>query len=131
MIALLDGNLLVALVVADHVHHQRASDWFLDFTGTIATTPSTQGTLLRLLLRSGASAIEAFSVLDSITSIEHHEFWPDNFAYSSATLRNVTGHRQVTDAYLAAHVRARNARLITFDRGLSLVHPDVVDLLTP
>jgi hypothetical protein len=35
------------------------------------------------------------------------------------------GHRQVTDAYLAALARQQGGRLVTFDAGLAVLHPDV------
>ncbi len=129
--ALLDGNLLVALLVSDHVHHDASQQWFDGFDGIIVTTPTTQGTLLRLVVRSGASVTDALSVLTSLTALANHEFWPDDMQYSQQQLRNVTGHRQVTDSYLAAQARQHNGRLVTFDRGLSIIHPDVTDLLSP
>lgn len=44
-------------------------------------------------------------------------------------MTGVVGHRQVTDAYLAALVRHRGAQLATFDRALAALHPDVTALL--
>jgi uncharacterized protein len=41
----------------------------------------------------------------------------------------IRGHRQVTDAYLAALARKHGAKLATFDQALALVHPDVAVLL--
>jgi predicted nucleic acid-binding protein len=41
----------------------------------------------------------------------------------------VIGHRQVTDAYLAALARQRGGRLATFDAGLAQLHPDVAQLV--
>jgi predicted nucleic acid-binding protein len=41
------------------------------------------------------------------------------------------GHRQVTDAYLAALARAHRGRLTTFDEGLVAAHPDVAVLVGP
>jgi hypothetical protein len=35
------------------------------------------------------------------------------------------GHRQVTDAYLAALARHHGGRPVTFDKGLVALHPDV------
>jgi uncharacterized protein len=37
----------------------------------------------------------------------------------------VIGHRQVTDAYLAAPARDRNGKPASFDNGLVALHPDV------
>jgi uncharacterized protein len=37
----------------------------------------------------------------------------------------VLGHRQVTDAYLAALARHHKGKLVSFDRGLAALHADV------
>lgn len=131
MTVLLDGNVLVALAVADHVHHEPAVRWLgaLEASGSFATTPITQGTLLRLLIRNGVTASDALAVLGGYTCDHRHEFWPDDRGYDSSALRGVIGHRQVTDGYLAALARGRSGRLATFDAGLAITHADVVHLL--
>jgi toxin-antitoxin system PIN domain toxin len=128
-VTLLDGNVLVALAVSDHVHHDVVRRWFGATGDPFATTPITQGTLVRLLVRGGMSARAALAVLDGITGHRRHEFWPDDRHYDAGALRGVVGHRQVTDGYLAALVRARGGRLVTLDRGLAVTHADVVDRL--
>ncbi len=131
MTTLFDANVLIALVVVEHAHHERARSWFGAHADQFATCPVTQGALLRHLLRSGADLTEAADVLGSVTSSARHEFWPDDLGCGDVDLRGVVGHRQVTDAYLAALARARNGRLATLDRGLALLHPDVALLLEP
>ena len=56
MTVLLDANVLMALLIDDHVHHQAAENWFVGMTGGFATCPITQGSLMRLLIREGQSA---------------------------------------------------------------------------
>jgi uncharacterized protein len=128
---LLDGNVLVALAVVGHVHHPAAERWFDARSSPFATTPITQGTLLRLLVRNGLAAQPALTVLEGITGDARHVFWPDDRPYDRGALRGVLGHRQVTDAYLAALARAQGGRLASFDQGLAAMHADVVDLLVP
>ena len=53
MTVLLDANVLIALLVDDHVHHAAAENWFAGLDGNFATCPVTQGSLLRLLIREG------------------------------------------------------------------------------
>lgn len=130
MTVLLDGNVLVALTVQEHVHHEAVVDWFAGDTRQFATTPTTQGTLLRFLLRAGLDASEAIAVLDAVSRHERHAFWPDDAPYHAATLRGVVGHRQVTDAYLAARARDRGGRLATLDRGLAVAHHELAELIT-
>jgi uncharacterized protein len=126
---LLDGNVLVALAVADHVHHDAAIRWFGAGDGPFATSPITQGTLVRFLVRQGLDAADALATLDAICAHGRHVFWPDDRPYDAVALRGVIGHRQVTDGYLAASSRARRGRLATFDKGLAITHADVVVLL--
>lgn len=128
MTHLLDGNVLVALSVRDHVHHQVARDWFTGGS-RFATCPLTQGTLVRFLVRTEVAPEDAVAVLRRITDHGRHEFWRDDVPYTSVDLTRVIGHRQVSDAYLAQLARAQGARVLTFDRGLAALRPDVADLL--
>lgn len=127
---LADGNLLIALTVVDHIHHETALAWFEHDEPDLATCPITEGTLLRFFLREGYSAIEAMAVLDTIRTQEWHEFWADAIPYDASLLSGVIGHRQVTDAYLVGLARHRGALLATFDRGLAALHGEHVQLLT-
>lgn len=129
MTALLDASVLISLVLPAHVHHQRTRRWFGSDTD-FATCPVTHGALVRMLVRQGASAKHAQEVLGLVLGHARHEQWWDDVSYVDVDLRAVTGHRQVTDAYLAALARARSARLATLDRGLVAAHPDVA-LLVP
>ena len=129
MTTLLDANVLVALIVSDHVHHDAAENWFAGVDDSFATCPITQGSLVRLLIRGGQSAEDAHAVVTALTGNSRHEFWPDSVAFTDFTLRGVIGHRQVTDAYLAQLARANGGTLATFDRGLVALHPDVAELV--
>jgi uncharacterized protein len=126
---LLDANVLIALVVEEHVHHGQAEAWFVATQTGFATCPITQGILMRLLIREGQSAESARSILREITSNSRHEFWPDNASYHDIPVAGIIGHRQVTDAYLAHLARSYSARLATFDQALAKLHADVADLV--
>lgn len=128
---LLDGNLLVALADAAHVHHDPASAWFAAGAAPFATCPITQGTLLRMLLqfKAVADAAAAVDFLRSFIRHPRHLFWPDDLSYADIAWKGVLGQRQVTDAYLAALARARGGRLATLDRGPAALHADVADLV--
>jgi hypothetical protein len=126
---LLDANVLISLVVDDHVHHASAEAWFSGHTESFATCPVTQGSLMRLLVREGQTAAAASSVLRGVAGNTRHEFWPDDVAYTDVPTAGIVGHRQVTDAYLAQLARRHAARLATFDRALSTLHADVADLV--
>lgn len=125
---LLDANVVIALVLDEHVHHNRAEGW-LDDVPAFATCPIIQGALVRTLLRRGDTAGDAVGTVRELCADPRHEFWPDDLPYAEVRMTGVIGHRQVTDAYLAALARAHGGRLATFDEGLAALHPDVVDLV--
>ena len=125
---LLDGNVLVALVVPEHVHHASARSWFRT-TGSFATSPTAQGTLLRLLLRSGSGIEPARQVLAAVVAHDRHVQWLDDLPYGDVDLSHVLGHRQVTDAYVAQLARSRGGLVATFDEAFAQVAPDVAVLL--
>lgn len=129
MTVLLDANVLIALLVAEHVHHKPAEAWFEGVTGPFATCPSTQGSLMRLLIRDGQPAATARNVIRDMSAHPRHEFWPDDVSYSDVPTAGIVGHRQVTDAYLAQLTRVRHGRLATFDEGMAKLHHDVVDII--
>lgn len=129
MTVLLDANVLIALLVDDHVHHAAAEKWFADMSGNSATCPVTQGSLMRLLIREGQSAVAARAVISQTAASPRHEFWADDFPYTDVPVHGIVGHRQVTDAYLAQLARGRGSRLATFDQALAKLHGDVADLV--
>lgn len=76
-----------------------------------------------------ATSGEAIQILESLTTSPHHLFWTADFPFTTAMLRGIIGHRQVTGAYLAEMARVRGAKLATFDRGFAALHPDVAELV--
>jgi uncharacterized protein len=126
---LLDANVLIALLVADHVHHEAAENWFVSMEGNFATCPITQGSLMRLLIREGQPAAAAGDVLDGTIADPRHEFWCDDVPYTDVPVAGIIGHRQLTDAYLAQLARARGSRLATFDQAMAKIHHDVAELV--
>jgi toxin-antitoxin system PIN domain toxin len=129
MTVLLDANVLVALLVADHVHHDAAENWFVGMEGNFATCPITQGSLMRLLIREGQPAAVARDVLDGTIANPRHEFWSDDVPYTDVPVVGIVGHRQVTDAYLAQLARSRGSRLATFEQAMAKLHHDVAELV--
>ncbi len=129
MTVLPDANVLIALLVDDHVHHVAAENWFVGISGSFATCPITQGSLMRLLIREGQSAATAQAVFNGATGDARHEFWPDDTGYADVPIQGIISHRQVTGAYLAQLARARGSRLATFDQAMAKLHNDVADLI--
>ncbi len=130
MTTLLDANVLIALTVLEHAHHDAAETWFAGIGDErVAVCPSTEGSLVRALIRAGVSATDAQTVLATMHNGDRYEFWPDTISYRDVPMDGIIGHRQVTDAYLAHLARNRSGRLATFDQGMAKLHTDVVDLV--
>ena len=113
----------------EHVHHEAAERALASGDALFATCPITDLALVRFLVREGTSAADAAEVLAAIARHPRHRAWPADLPASAVPWGAVQGHRQVTDAYLAALARARDGRLVTLDRGLAATHPDVADLV--
>lgn len=126
---LLDVNVLIALVVEEHVHHDLAEAWLAEGGQPFATCAITQAGLVRFLMREGASSRDAFGVLAAVTGVDRHVFWADDLPVEEVAFDGVVGHRQVTDAYLAGLARHRGERVATLDRGLLALAPDVTVLV--
>jgi toxin-antitoxin system PIN domain toxin len=126
---LLDANVLIALVVKEHVHHDIAAEWLSASGAEFATCPITQGSLVRFLVRKGQSAAAARDVVSAVAGSSRHEFWPDNLSFADVKVDGVVGHRQVTAAYLAQLARKRKGQLATLDNGLAHLHSDVAVLI--
>lgn len=98
---------------------------------TLALCAITEGALVRQVLRdSPADGVSrALALLQAVKSWPSSQFWSDAPSYVDIDWRGVMGHKQVTDAYLAALPRSRNARLASFDRGLAALRPGIVCLV--
>lgn len=125
---LLDANALIALVLADHEHHDRAVAWATT-VDQIALCPIVEGALIRFLIRAGESQATATATLSAMYASPRCEFWADSISYTAADLKHVVGHRQVTDAYLASLAASRHCRLATFDLALASALPGDVELI--
>jgi toxin-antitoxin system PIN domain toxin len=121
---LLDVNVLVALLDADHVQHEAARAWLRASVGTgWASCPTTQNGCLRVMSQTAYPnhfpVASIASRLGAATRTQHHVFWPDDVSLLDDTIADtarVHGSRQVTDVYLLALAVAHGGRLVTFDQ---------------
>lgn len=125
---LLDANAVIALVIAEHEHHGRVAAWTAG-VDRVALCPITEGAMVRYLIRVGESAATVTQLLTALHQSPRAEFWPDSISYIDAALEHVTGHRQVTDTYLASLATNRAARLATLDEALARTLGDSVELI--
>lgn len=126
---LLDADVLIALTVAEHEHHMRASRWAAGIE-RFAVCPVVEGALVRFLVRIGESARVAQEVLGAVRAMPGCVFWADSLSYADANLQHIRGHRQVTDAYLASLAASEpGSTLATLDEGLARELPDLTTLI--
>jgi predicted nucleic acid-binding protein len=91
----------------------------------------TQAAVVRVLSNPGFSSraltVEgALQVLKRNLGLPGHQFWPDSMPLNEAVERipvSLTGHRQITDAYLVALAVHHRGKLATLDRKIALVAP--------
>ena len=128
MRALLDVNVLIALLDPDHTHHRQATAWLAAHrTQGWASCPITQNGCIRIMSQpaypnSAAPAIIA-TLLRSAMTPSTHAFWPDDLSIVADGVldwRHVLGSRQMTDAYLLALAVHHRGRFVTRDRGVAL-----------
>lgn len=125
---LLDANVLIALAVAEHEHHDLAHQW-LHTVSSVAVCPIVQGALARFLLRCGEQGETVAIVLNQLRQSGTVEFWSDDLDFSLVKLSDVRVHKQVTDVYLATLASAHGAKLATFDRALCAFRPEQTQLI--
>jgi toxin-antitoxin system PIN domain toxin len=128
MRALLDVNVLIALLDSDHLHHRTATSWMQRHKSSgWASCPITQNGCIRILSQPAYPnprpvALVAERLAEAAAAPEH-EFWPDDvslLAPGTLMWRMILGPRLVTDAYLLALAARHAGRFVTFDGGLSL-----------
>lgn len=127
MRALLDVNVLIALLDAAHVGHGRAMAWLQkEASKGWASCPITQNGCVRVMSQpaypGALPAAEVAARLAEATAHAAHEFWPDDVNLLGDGVLDwskVLGHRQVTDNYLLALAVRRRGRLVTFDSRIS------------
>mgnify|MGYP002414120338 CR=1 FL=1 len=84
---------------------------------------------LHLQFSPHPSSAAAWHALRAVAEHPAHVFWDDGSSYLEIDPSAVLGHRQVTDAWLAALARRHRGRVATFDAAFASTHVDVVDLL--
>lgn len=128
MRALLDINVLIALLDADHAMHARATDWLAaNVRAGWASCPITQNGCIRIMSHpSYPNAVPVGAIVERLgeaVATPHHRFWPDDLSILDATVGDRTrihGPRQVTDVYLLALAVRHRGRFVSFDAGIPL-----------
>ena len=126
--ALLDVNVLIALLDADHVSHRDALSWFAAHASQgWASCAITQNGCLRIMSLPGYPTPRPVSQiaerLRDAASTAVHEYWLDDISLLDAKLvdlRRVHSARQLTDVYLLALAVRHGGSLVTFDQSINV-----------
>ncbi|WP_263357574.1 TA system VapC family ribonuclease toxin [Acidicapsa ligni] len=126
-IYLLDVNVLLAIVLPQHIAHSIVYPWFMEMGRRgFSTCAMTQSGFVRLL-SNPATYVEkvthedAIQSLQRLTSFKNHFFWPMDVDYSKATAplhSRIFGHKQTTDAYLLGLAIHHRGKLATLDKAI-------------
>jgi hypothetical protein len=129
---LLDLNVLIALVDSGHQHYQTAQDWFISSgKDHVGLCPLTEAGFLRVTTnpayrpapRTIEEAIAILQVLKGHPRFAHplFGFWEIKESWVDLTARfalRISGHKQVTDAYLLGLAIKAGGVLVTFDKSI-------------
>jgi uncharacterized protein len=126
--ALLDVNVLIALLDCDHASHDTAISWFEEHGQQgWASCPITQNGCIRIMSNPAYPnplPVQAV-ILHLAEACGHkiHEFWPDAVSLLDSDAvdpSRIHGSRQLTDVYLLALAAHHDGRLVSFDTGIPL-----------
>lgn len=126
MRALLDVNVLIALLDADHSLHERAFEWFgVHARGGWASCPISQNGCLRIMSHPAyPNALPVAAVMERLaaaTRSSYHQFWPDDVSLLDPSIADpgrIHGPRQLTDVFLLALAIHHGGRFVTFDTAV-------------
>lgn len=127
MRALLDVNVLIALLDADHSLHTRATQWFGGHARAgWASCPITENGCVRIMSHPGyPHALPVRAVAERLaeaSASNFHEFWPDDISlldWQVANCARIHGPRQITDVYLIALAVRHGGQFVTLDSAVS------------
>ena len=128
MRALLDINVLIALLDSDHASHGSAIKWFAkNAREGWASCPITQNGCIRIMSNPGyPNLLPVQAVIEHLAEACHqdvHEFWQDSVSLLDSDVVDSTrihGPRQLTDIYLLSLALQHEGRLVTFETGIPL-----------
>jgi uncharacterized protein len=126
--ALLDVNVLIALLDSDHASHGAAMSWFAKHAQEgWASCPITQNGCVRIMSNPNyPNPLPVQAVIRRLADAcreDIHELWSDEVSLLDPEVIDSTrihGPRQLTDIYLLALAVRRKGRFVTFDTGIPL-----------
>jgi uncharacterized protein len=130
MRALLDVNVIIALLDSGHSLHDKARAWWAANKqhGWASCAISENGTV-RIMshpsygLQSRLPAADVIDALKTFVSQNDHEFWTETVSLREEEIFSadrILSARQLTDIYLLALAAKHKGRLVTFDQNISI-----------
>lgn len=127
-VALLDVNVLLALLDSDHADHRRARSWLeQEIEQGWSSCVLTENGFVRILSQprypNPVTPWKAMELLRAATKTPSHERWPCDISLldtDTFVSNRVHGSRQVTDVYLLGLAVHHGGRLVTFDQSIPL-----------
>ena len=124
---LLDLNVLIALADQRHDLHQVARNWYASF-GKVdwGVCPFTEAGFVRVTTNptfrpSPSTFVRATALLQALKRLPGYRYWEIRESWVALTApfaARISGHQQVTDAYLLGLAIKEDGVLVTFDRGI-------------
>jgi hypothetical protein len=126
MRALLDVNVLIALLDQDHSMHAQAIRWFAARAGDgWASCPITQNGCVRIMSHPNyPNPLKVGAIMERLgeaIGTAEHEFWPDDVSLLDSRVADrsrIHGPRQVTDLYLLALAVHQGGCFVSFDPSI-------------
>lgn len=136
MRALLDVNVLIALLDGSHIHHARASQWLArEIEQGWASCPLTQNGCLRIMAQPAYPQAQPLAAvagrLAQATAHSAHQFIADDYSLldgAQIAWQSLLGHRQISDTYLLGLAVRHDCCFVSFD---SRINPDTVSGAQP
>lgn len=124
---LLDLNVLIALTEPEHDHFLRAQEWFADSgEASLGICPFTEAGFIRVTtspsFRPGPRSMDqAIGILEMLKVESGYWFCGIDESWVLLTApfaARISGHQQVTDAYLLGLAIKEDGVLVTFDKAI-------------
>ena len=124
---LLDVNVLIALLEPGHDFFQKAQEWFRSSgKDNWGVCPLTEIGFVRITTNQSffpgpRTHEEATFILAELADRPGYRYWPLTEGWATLTApfgSRITGHHQITAAYLLGLAIKENGVLVTFDRGI-------------
>jgi uncharacterized protein len=126
---LLDVNIWIALLDEAHVHNATVRHFFTQSKLRIATCAFTENGALRILnlpnyaQRTPPRFAAVRDAIERVCKDFDHEYWPCDISFRDPKVLDpnlLSGHNQITDAYLLALCVRHEGALLSLDQRIAL-----------